>query len=471
MEEQARKMGDSPSSPVLQARLFYETAWVWRSLIDEEVGAARTRIQEERRQKAKGPDGQLPDPPDVPLSDIPLQPAETKARAAYEALVEAQPDLAPLAAQARLELAELRLQRGEPTAAAVALIKQALDQEPAADLSARLGLRLADCLFTAGDEAGAMRQLDRVAGLTDTPLGPVARYRAAAWVAGKGDWAQAVERLKPFRDEDALKNLAFVTDKALLLLGRSYAALGQDEPSTQAYGQLLATFADSSLRRHAHYGEAQTLHRERKMDEALDAYLRALAAAPPDVAVRSQIQVGVCEIETGRFSEAAESLLGAFDPDFPDMNAFALVEAAPRAGPARPARRSGRSAEAMRRNVSEESRGARPRRRGWRRRTTGRRTHRPKPPPCWSWRSRRANRWTRSANSSRSSRRCWKTSWTGPATPPSCRGRWRCAHPVAAAAPAAARAVREPWRRARARLHRRGRLAAGRAACARRHRE
>ena len=329
MEEQARKGADSPLSPLLQARLFYEAAWVWRSMIDEEVGAARQRIQDEWRQKApKGPDGQTPDPPDVPLSDVPLQPAEKKARAAYEALVAAQPDLAPLAAQARLELAELRLQRGEPPATAVALLKQALDQEPAPDLSARLGLRLADCLFTAGDEAGAMRQLDRVAGLSDTSLAPVARYRAAAWIAGKGDWAKAVERLTPFRDDDALKNLGFVSDKALLLLGRSYDALGQDEPSTQAYEQLLAMFADSAWRRHARYGEAMTLHRRKKLPEALDAYLRALAAAPPDVAVRSQIQIGVCEIEMGRLSEGAESLLAAYDPDFPEMNAFALVEAA-----------------------------------------------------------------------------------------------------------------------------------------------
>ena len=55
---------------------------------------------------AKGADGQTPDPPDVPLTDVPLQPAEKKARAAYEALIAAQPDLLPLAAQARLELAK-----------------------------------------------------------------------------------------------------------------------------------------------------------------------------------------------------------------------------------------------------------------------------------------------------------------------------------------------------------------------------
>ncbi len=328
LQDQAGRTGYQAPSPLLQARLFYEAAWVWRSLADEEVAAARTRLQDERRKTApKSAEGQTPDPPDVPLTDVPLQPSETKARAAYTALIAAQPDLLPLAAQARLELAELLAQRGDPRAAA-ARLKQAIDLEPANDLSARIGLRLSDCLFTLGDDAGAMRQLDRVAALSDTSLAPTARCRAAAWLADRGEWEKVVRRLTPFRDDDALKNLPGVTDKALLLLGEAYAALGQDDLSTQAYEQLLAAFADSGFRRHAHYGEALTLHKQKKYDDALAAYLRAYAAAPPEIAVRSQVQVGVCEIETGRLSEAVESLLGASDPDFPDMNAFALAEAA-----------------------------------------------------------------------------------------------------------------------------------------------
>ncbi len=327
MEDQARRLGDKPSSPLLQARLYYEAAWVWRSVSDEEVTVARTQIQDEWKKTApKNADGQTPDPPDVPLSDIPMQPAEKKARAAYEALIAAQPDL-PLTAQAGLELAEVFGARGDHRGA-VARLKQAIDQEPPNDVSARVGLRLADCLFILGDDAGAMRQLDRVAALTDTSLAPVARYRAAAYLALHGEWAKVVERLTPFRDSDALKNLDFVTDKALLLLGECYAALGQDDLSTQAYEQLLAMFADSGLRRHAHYGQAATLHRRKQYEEALTAYMRANAAAPPEIAARSQIQAGVCEIETGKFPEAVETLLGAADPDFPEMNAFALVEAA-----------------------------------------------------------------------------------------------------------------------------------------------
>ena len=43
--------------------------------------------------------------------------------------------------------------------------------------------------------------------------------------------------------------------------------------------------------------------------------------------MRSQVQVGVCEIEMGRAAEAVETLLAATDADFPEMNSFALVEA------------------------------------------------------------------------------------------------------------------------------------------------
>jgi cellulose synthase operon protein C len=317
LENQARQMGDKASSPILQARLFYEAAWAWRGVAGEEIKAARTRLQEERKKA---------DLTEVPLADVPQQPAEKRAVAAYESLIAAQPDLLPLAAQARLELAEAQLERGGAPAPTVKLLKQALDLEPANDLSARIGLRLADCLFKTGDAVGGLRQLDRAGGLSDTPMAPAARYRAAAYVAGRGEWDNVVARLTPFRDEDALKKIDSVSDKALLLLGQAYAALGQDAPSTQAYRQLLATFPDSGWRRQAHYCEAMNLHKQKKYPEAVETYLRAYSLAPSDVAVRAQIQVGVCEVETGQYAEAVESLLAAYDPDFPDMNAFALRE-------------------------------------------------------------------------------------------------------------------------------------------------
>jgi hypothetical protein len=46
------------------------------------------------------------------------------------------------------------------------------------------------------------------------------------------------------------------------------------------------------------------------------------------VAVRAQIEIGVCEVEMGKYAEAVETLLAAYDPAFPDLNAFAEREAA-----------------------------------------------------------------------------------------------------------------------------------------------
>ena len=184
-------------------------------------------------------------------------------------------------------------------------------------MSARIGLRLADCLFTTGDAVGGLRQLDRAGGLSDTPMAPVARYRAAAYVAGRGEWDNVVARLTPFRDEDALKKLDSVTDKALLLLGQAYAVLGQDAPSTQAYELLLAAFPDSGWRRQAHYCEAMNLHKQKKYPEAIEAYLRAYSLAPPDVAVRSQIQVGVCEVQTGQYLRGGRDVIGGLRCGFP----------------------------------------------------------------------------------------------------------------------------------------------------------
>jgi tetratricopeptide (TPR) repeat protein len=329
LEAEARKMRDKPSSPLLQARLYYEAAWVWRGLADEEVAAERARIQDEwKKKQPKLPEGQpAPEPPDVPLSDIPLRPAEKKARGAYQALVAAAPDL-PLAAQARLELAELFAQRDEHKAA-VALLKAALDQEPPADLSARVGLRLSECLFAMNDAAGGLRQLQRVAGLADTPWAPQARLRAGAALAGRGEWDQAIETLAPFADAQANQNLVGVADAGLLLIGQVHAEKKEWDESTKVYESLLDGFAASGWRRHAHYGVAWALHHQGKYAEAAAAYQQAFnnGDCTPDVAARSLIQTAVCQAELKQYKEAAETLQSV-TAALPDLHALALSEAA-----------------------------------------------------------------------------------------------------------------------------------------------
>jgi tetratricopeptide (TPR) repeat protein len=329
LEAEARKMGDQRSSPLLQARLYYEAAWVCRGLGDEEAAAERGRIQEEwRKKQPKPPEGQpAPEPPDVPLSEIPLQPSEKKARALYQALIAAAPDL-PFSAEARLELAELFAQRGEHPAAVRAL-KEALDQEPPADLSARVGLRLSECLLAQNDAVKAVQQLQRVAGLADTPWAPQARLRAGAHLASRGEWDKAVETLAPFADPQASQNLAGVADAGLLLIGQAHAEKKDWDESAKAYERLLEGFADSGWRRHARYGVAWALHHQKKYAEAVEAYRHAFnnGEAPPDVAARSLIQTAACQVELKQYKEAAETLQSVA-ADVPGLHALALAEAA-----------------------------------------------------------------------------------------------------------------------------------------------
>jgi tetratricopeptide (TPR) repeat protein len=326
LEEQARALGKEPPSPILQARLYYEAAWVLRGLADEQVAAEKARMQEEwRKKQPKPPEGQpAHEPPDYPLSDIPVQPAEKKTRELYRAVITAAPDL-PFAAQARLELAELLSQRGDD-AAAVTLLKEALDQEPPPELSGRVGLRLAACLQAKGDADAALRQLERVAGLADSPWAPHARYRAGALRAKRGEWDKAVETLAPFQTAEALQNLPGLTDAALLLIGQAHGAKERWEEGDTAYGKLLEGFADSAWRRHARYGLAWALHKQKKFPEAIEAYQRAYADAPPEVAVRSLIQIAACQVELKQDKEAVETLAGV-GADFPDLHALALAEA------------------------------------------------------------------------------------------------------------------------------------------------
>src|SRR5262249_7660233 len=116
---QADLLKEKQPVPEVRARMLYEAAWAYRELAEPEVADARAKIQERlaktRRAKAVKNNAQqqpaaIIAPLEVALATIKVQPSEAKARAQYEALIEAFPDL-PLATEARLELAELLSQR------------------------------------------------------------------------------------------------------------------------------------------------------------------------------------------------------------------------------------------------------------------------------------------------------------------------------------------------------------------------
>jgi TolA-binding protein len=124
-EEQGEKCKGQAQGGDIRARFLYEAIWMYRGLANDEVAAARGKLQEERQAQRREeltkltPEGEQPPdipPPEVPSDQVPLQSAETKTRALYQTLIGEFSDL-PLALAARLELGEMYAERGEHEAA------------------------------------------------------------------------------------------------------------------------------------------------------------------------------------------------------------------------------------------------------------------------------------------------------------------------------------------------------------------
>src|SRR5262249_15447537 len=181
-----------------RARMMYEIAWGYRDLAEPEVEAVRAKMVQEMVKKL-GPDAAKESPPEVPLSAIPLQPAEKKAREQYHALIEAFPDL-PLGVDARFELAELYAERNEHDQA-IKVLTDALDKEPPQELSDRIRLRLGAAHAAKGNFKGALAQFDAVAQNLKSPLAGQGHYRAGECLMQQKEWAEAAKRLSVFRDK------------------------------------------------------------------------------------------------------------------------------------------------------------------------------------------------------------------------------------------------------------------------------
>ena len=91
-------------------RMYYEAAWAYRGLAEQEVAAMRLKLQQDR-QKAMQAEADKKAParrrlcrPDVARSEVPVQPAEQKARGAYQSLSPTSATRCSI--DARFELAE-----------------------------------------------------------------------------------------------------------------------------------------------------------------------------------------------------------------------------------------------------------------------------------------------------------------------------------------------------------------------------
>jgi TolA-binding protein len=339
-EDQANQIKQKAAGSENHLRMIYEAAWCQRRLGQQEIDQTRQRLQAEALKKlqddrTKQAANMPPMPPvrapEVPLTAIPLQPAEQKSRDLYKSMIAAAGD-APLSLDARLELAEMHTQRNELDAA-IPLLTQALEKDASPEMTDRLRLRLGACQLAKGNAKAAFSQFDAIAQNPKSPVAAEARYRAGECLiqqAGesKENFTKAIQYLTPFRDQGPLQNIANVSDRALLRLAHAFAGVAQWDQSRQACDILLQRFPQSPWVHEARYGIGWAFQNQKQYDAAANAYNQVTQSTAVETAARAQLQIGLCRLEQKRHAEAANALLVVpFTYDYPELSALALCEA------------------------------------------------------------------------------------------------------------------------------------------------
>ncbi len=325
LEAQADQIKQTPALLEPRARMVYDAAWGARLLAEPEVEAARTAYQQEMLKKLNQTSAKFP-LPEVPLDKLPLQASEKRARGLYKTLIDQAGDL-PIATEARFELAEMLAQRNEHDAA-VGLLNEVLDKEPALDMTEKIRLRLGGILAAKGNIKGALQQFDAVASNTKSPLYGWAHYRAGEALIQDQQYAAAAKRLIIFRDQGPWQNVPGLTDRALLRLGYSFALNKSWDDSRSAYERLVNNFPNSPWHDEARYGMGWAWQQQRNLEPAANAYSQVVARTATDLAAKAQLQIGLCRMEQKRYLDAANAFLVIPSTyDYPELRAAALLEA------------------------------------------------------------------------------------------------------------------------------------------------
>lgn len=332
-----------PTQPASDARsrMYYEAAWAWRTVADQEVAATRTKLQQEKQKQLQAEADKKATPgtkapqvplPDVPRAQVPLQPAEGKARGAYQLLVANFPETLA-AVEGRFELAEMMAEREEHDPA-IKLLKEALDKEtadkqPTAELLDRIRIRLGASLAAKKEYREAVERLSVVADNPKSPLVAQGIYRVGECHLELGEPDKAAARFAAFRDKPEFHNVPGVSDRAMLRLGHAHAQAKQWDPARQAFEWVVQRFPNSPWVNEARFGIGWAHQNAGQFDPAVNAYNAVIANTASELAAKAHLQIGLCRLEQKRYGDAASALLVVpFTFDYPDLSAAALTEAA-----------------------------------------------------------------------------------------------------------------------------------------------
>jgi TolA-binding protein len=360
------------------AQCFYEAAQAWRPLAELEFETARAQAFEQLRaaDPARAPASATALPP----AQIPRQPAERSLRQCYSSLLDNCPD-SPLVGVARMELAELCLQRDDVDLATRLLAAAAEGTDDAAD---RARLKLATLYLERGDAPRAAQQFQAAVDVlarrlndnqTNTAanrnnLSLVAAYCRAGLAEAQyqmKDWQAVVRTLEPVvvttqnntnvagilqgllgiqiepargggggggGNNNAANNIfrlntSPIADRAAYHLAVAYMNLGRGSDARSLLSNFTARFPNSPYAQRARFLYAQACEQAKAYELAAAVYLELGRRTAGELAARSWLAAGLCQVAMDRPTEALASFLScAYGYDYPEITGQALLEAA-----------------------------------------------------------------------------------------------------------------------------------------------
>jgi tetratricopeptide (TPR) repeat protein len=322
---EAEKLSTVAGATEAHLRMLYEAAWCHRLLVDAETDAARLKAQRDAMDAARPGAAAPPIPHPAPGTAAAFTPSEQRAIDCYRKIIAAAPD-STMAAQARCELAEMHSAREEADQA-IDLLTAALEKAPATEVPERLRLGLAAAHLTRKNPEQALACVQPILANPASPSGPEARAVAGEALMQQQDWPKAILQLTPFRDDEKLRNIAGVSDRALLRLGHALGQAGQWDPSRQALEVLVQRYPQSPWLDEARYGIGWAWQNQKNYDNAVAAFTEVTKRTAAEVAAKAQLQIGLCRIEQKRFDDAVGALQAvAFTYAYPDLTAAARCE-------------------------------------------------------------------------------------------------------------------------------------------------
>jgi tetratricopeptide (TPR) repeat protein len=321
---QAEQIATTASGSEAHLRMLYEAAWCYRLLADAETGAARLKAQRDAQEKAKS--GTAAKQSAEPAA-IPSAPSEQRTIECYRKIIAAAPD-SSVAMQARCELAEMHSAHDEADPA-IELLTDALEKSRAGEVSSRVRLGLAAAHLARKNPVQALACVQPILAI---PLGPdaaEARALAGEALVQQQLWPKALEQLLPFRDDDKLRNVTGVSERALLRLGHAFAQSSQWDASRQTLEALVQRYPQSLWIDEARYAIGWAWQNQKNFDNAVAAFTEVTKRTAAEVAAKAQFQIGLCRIEQKRYDEAVNALLAvAYTYAYPEWTAAARCEAA-----------------------------------------------------------------------------------------------------------------------------------------------